>query len=93
VSACLLCVLMKRLHQGQILYPLTIHYNKVGRSSGREVEGPALSARTVGRGFVGCLALVSVCCVVLCRFRPCGELAARPRRPTACRTVIKKQLG
>jgi hypothetical protein len=50
----------------------------------------ALSARTLDRGFEsrlrhGCLSLVFLCCVVLCRYRPCDVLITRPGSPTVCR--------
>jgi hypothetical protein len=32
----------------------------------------------------GCLSLVFLCCVVLCRSRPCDGLITRPRSPTIC---------
>jgi hypothetical protein len=47
------------------------------------------SARTQDRGFEsgsghGCLSLVSLCCVVLCRQRTCEELITCPRGPNVC---------
>jgi hypothetical protein len=33
----------------------------------------------------GCLSLVSLCCAVLCRYRPCDGLITRPGSPTVRR--------
>jgi hypothetical protein len=49
-----------------------------------------LSACKLDRGFEsllghGCLSLVFLRCVVLCRFRPCDGLIPRPGSPTVCR--------
>jgi hypothetical protein len=38
----------------------------------------------------GCLSLVFLCCVFLCRYRPCDELITRPRSPTVCLIFFKK---
>jgi hypothetical protein len=33
---------------------------------------------------------VSLCCVVLCRYRPCDGLITRPRSPTICRNRLRQ---
>jgi hypothetical protein len=58
----------------------------------------ALSLRALDRGFEsrfrhGCLPLVSVCRVVLYRYRARNEPITRPRCPTVCRKLIRKALG
>jgi hypothetical protein len=52
----------------------------------------AMSARALNRGFETCLgygslSLVFLCCVVLCRQRPCDELITGPRIPNVCRKI------
>jgi hypothetical protein len=41
----------------------------------------------------GCLSLVFLRYLDLCRYRPCDELLPRPRSSTVCRALIKTPLG
>jgi hypothetical protein len=65
----------------------------VGRPQAR-----AFSARTLDRRFEprlrhGCLSLVSLCCVVLCREEPCDGTIACPNSPTKRRKTDQGTKG
>jgi hypothetical protein len=55
-------------------------------------EARVLTALTLDSSFAShlrhrCLSLVFLCCIIVCRYRPCEELITHPGRPTVRREI------